>query len=84
MLRSEKGIGKHKFEGTENDEGQSGTICNTNNGKASATSGSSSQINCSNTTNDISLGEIVEGAEPRDPTNDIAIRETIAGAKLGS
>jgi hypothetical protein len=39
MFKSEKGIGEHKFEGIENDEGHSGTICNTNSGKGSPTSG---------------------------------------------
>jgi len=38
-LKNEEGIGEHKFEGIENDEGQNGTICNTNSGKGSATSG---------------------------------------------
>jgi hypothetical protein len=36
MLKSEEGIGEHKFEGTKNDEGQSGTICS---GKGNAYSG---------------------------------------------
>jgi len=30
---------KHKFEGIENDEGESGTICIANSGKGSANSG---------------------------------------------
>jgi len=36
-LKREEGITKHKFEGIENDEGQSGTLCSTNNGKGGAT-----------------------------------------------
>jgi hypothetical protein len=42
MLRNEKGIGKHRFEGTENDEGWSGTINNANNNKGSANNGTCS------------------------------------------
>jgi hypothetical protein len=38
-LKSEKGIGKYRFEGIENDEGKSGTICSANNGNDSANSG---------------------------------------------
>jgi len=37
-FKSEERTRKHIFKGTENDEGQSGTICNTNSGKGSATS----------------------------------------------
>jgi hypothetical protein len=39
MLRSEEGIGEHKFEGTKNDEGYSGTIYSANNGKGNANNG---------------------------------------------
>ncbi len=53
-LRSEEGTCEHKFEGTKNDEGQTGTICCTNNGKGNATNGPGSQTNYNNTTDDIS------------------------------
>ncbi len=39
MLKSENKTKKHRFEGTENDEGHSGTIYSTNSGQGSATSG---------------------------------------------
>jgi len=38
-LKSEKVIGEHRFEGTKNDEGQSGTICSANNGNNNANNG---------------------------------------------
>ncbi len=38
-LRSEEGTGEHRFEDTENDEGQNGTIYNANSGKGNAKSG---------------------------------------------
>jgi len=41
-LKNEEGMAKHKFEGIENDEGQSGTICSTNSGKGGATNAPSS------------------------------------------
>jgi hypothetical protein len=37
--KSEKGIGKYRFEGIKNYEGKNGTICRANNGKDSANSG---------------------------------------------
>jgi hypothetical protein len=42
MLKSEEGIGEHKFKRTKNDEVQNGTICSTNSGKGNATNGTSS------------------------------------------
>jgi hypothetical protein len=42
MFKNEEGTKEHKFEGTENDEGQSGTICSTNSGKGNATNGTGS------------------------------------------
>jgi hypothetical protein len=38
---SEEGTKDHKSKGTKNDEGQSGTICNANNGTGSANSATS-------------------------------------------
>jgi len=38
-LRSEEGIGKHRYEGIKNDEGHSGTICTINSGKGNANYG---------------------------------------------
>ncbi len=54
MLKNEEGTRKHKFEGKKNDEGQNRTICSTDNGKGSATSGPSSQTDYISTIDDIS------------------------------
>ncbi len=67
-FKIEEGIGEYKFEGIENDEGQSGTIYNTNSGKGSANP--DSQTNQCNTTYDISIGETAEGVKARDTKND--------------
>ncbi len=53
MLKSEEGTREHKCKGIENDEGQSGTIQNANNGMGSANSGIGNQTNYKGTTNDI-------------------------------
>ncbi len=62
-LKNEEGIGYHKFEGIENDERQSGTICSTNSGKGGATSGPSSEIDYISTIDGISIGKTIEGAK---------------------
>ncbi len=84
MFKSEKGIGEHKFEGIENDEGHSGTICNTNSGKGSPTSGLGSQIDSGSTTYDISTKETTKGVKAIDTIDDITTKETIVGSKLGN
>ncbi len=63
-----------KFEGTKNDEGQSGTICSANNGKGS-------QTNYNNTAYDISIGETTEGAQARNTIDDITTKEITQGEK---
>jgi hypothetical protein len=63
MFRSEEGIGKHKCKGIENDEGQSGTICNANNGTSSANIYIDNETNYRSTIDDISVREITKGVE---------------------
>jgi hypothetical protein len=72
-FKNEEGIGEHKFEGIENDEGQSGTICKTNSGKGSATSGLGSSIVSSSTTNDISTEETIMGIKAINTIDDSTI-----------
>jgi len=83
-LKSEEGTGEHKHEGTENDEGQSGTICSANNGKGDANNGTNSQIDYKDTTNDNSTRNTTKGAEARGTTDNMSIGETIEGAELRS
>jgi hypothetical protein len=77
MLKSEEGIGEHRFESTKNDEKYSGTISNTNSGKGSATNGLGSY----STIDDISIGETTKGIEVGDTTYDITTRKITAGTK---
>jgi hypothetical protein len=76
-LKSEKGIGEHKFEGKENDERHSGTICSANNGIGN-------QTNYRVTTNENSIGDTTKGAETGGTIDDISIGKTTEGTKLGN
>jgi hypothetical protein len=61
-LKSEEGTRKHISKGTKNDQGQSGTIYNANNGKGNVNSRISKQTNCKDTTNDNSTRDTTKGA----------------------
>ncbi len=80
---SEEETGEHRFEGTKNEEGQSGTICSANNGKGNANSGTGYQTNYSRTTYDISTREATKGVEAIYTTNDISTGQIAEGIEVG-
>jgi hypothetical protein len=60
---SDEGTRKHKFEGTRNDGGQSGTIYDPNSGKGSANNGTCNQVDYKYITYGNSIGDTTKGVE---------------------